>query len=92
LSSSHWYHLTLATGTTVTIDLAITPIAGSGDDLDLFLFTNQEVAVYPVASSVHTGATAEQIQVTLPAGTYVVRVEANCGGAGNHASYVLSVN
>ena len=91
LAASAWYHLTVPPGTNVTIDLTITPIAGSGDNLDLFLYRNSTVSFFPLASSANTGAAAEQISLQLGGGTYVIRVEASCT-TGNRASYTLSVN
>ena len=88
-ASSHWYHLTLNAGATVNIQLQITGIGGSGNDLDLFLHSNQD-AFTPIAASVFGGAT-ETINITLAAGTYLIRVEANCGSS-NAANYTLSVN
>ncbi len=86
--ASRWYHLTLPTAQVVAIDLAISPIAGSGDNLDLVLTRNDNVNV-PVATSTNTGATAESINISLQAGTYIIRVEA-CGD--NRAGFTLTVN
>lgn len=91
LTSSAWYHLVLPQATTVRIDLDIQPVAGSGDNLDLFLTTNAQV-FQAFAASTNSGATDEQIgPITLAAGTWFIRVEANCGGSGNKADYVLTV-
>ncbi|MDF1699736.1 MAG: pre-peptidase C-terminal domain-containing protein [Planctomycetota bacterium] len=89
LASSHWYHLNLAAAATVAIQLSITPTGGSGDDLDLFLHTNQD-AFTAIAESTSGGA-SETINISLPAGTYIIRVEADCG-SNNAASYTLTVN
>ncbi len=86
--ASRWYQFTLAAGTTITIDLTIFPLGGSGDNLDLFLTRNDDVN-FPIASSTNGGATAEQINISLAAGTYIVRVEA-CGD--NNANFTLSIN
>jgi len=86
--ASRWYHLTLAAAQVVTIDLTINPIAGSGDNLDLVLTRNSNVNV-PVASSTNTGSTAESINISLQAGTYIIRVE-GCGD--NRADFTLTVN
>ncbi len=88
-ASSHWYHLTVPVATTVTIELQITPIGGSGNDLDLYLHANQD-AFLPLAQSTNGGAT-ETIIYNLAAGTYLIRVEADCT-ANNAANYTLSVN
>lgn len=89
-SSSDWYRFTLGAQTTVTINLAITPIAGSGDNLELFLCNNRDVRA-PIGFSINPGAAAEQIgPVSLPAGTYIVRIEAEATGNGNRASYNLT--
>jgi len=88
-AASHWYHLTLAAATTVTIQLAVTPIGGSGNNLDLFLHHNND-AFLPLAQSTSGGAT-EIINISLAAGTYVIRVVAHCA-QNNRASYTLRVN
>jgi hypothetical protein len=99
-TSSAWYRLDIAATTTVTIDLTISPIAGSGDNLDLFLTSNAAVNS-AIAQSTNGGAAAEQIVRTLSPGRYIVRVEArfsgDCSpgsttGTGNRAGYTLSIN
>lgn len=88
-ASSHWYHLTLGAPATVTIELQISAIGGSGNNLDLYLHNNQD-AFNPIALSTTGGAT-ETINMSLAAGTYLIRVEANCN-SNNAANYTLSVN
>jgi hypothetical protein len=87
--ASHWYHLTLPAGATVNIQLAVTPIAGSGNDLNLYLHRNDN-AFTPISQSTGGGGT-ETINISLGAGTYIVRVEAACG-VNNNANYTLTVN
>ncbi|MFM8979915.1 MAG: PPC domain-containing protein, partial [Planctomycetia bacterium] len=88
-SSSTWYGFTLTSSRTLTFSLTITPTSGNGDNLDLFL-ESPSGGVY--AQSTNTGASAELIgPVTLGAGTYILRVEADCAGAGNQAGYSLQV-
>ncbi len=87
--ASHWYHLTLAAPATVNIQLAVTPIGGSGDDLNLYLHRNDD-AFTPIAQSTGGGAT-ETVNISLAAGTYIVRVEAACS-TNNNANYTLTVN
>lgn len=91
ITSSAWYHLVLTQSRTLRVNLDIQPISGSGDNLDLFLTSNTEV-FFPILSSTQSGATDESVgPITLPAGTYFIRVEANCGGSGNRANYSLTV-
>jgi len=89
LAASHWYQFTLPVGRVVSIDLTITPIPGSGDNLDLFLTTNEDVNL-PLASSTHAGSANESISVSLAAGTYILRVQAS--GTSNRAAYNLTLN
>ena len=91
LLASHWYHLVVPSAQQVNIQLDITGIAGSSDNLNLYLCTNNNVH-NPFASSTNINDTDESINVNLQPGTYVVRIEAVCGGAGNRASYSLTVN
>ena len=65
--------------------------AGSGDDIDLFLHTNEDVFT-PLSSSTNVGAAPESLNANLGPGTYIIRVVADCVGVGNRASYVLGVN
>ncbi len=89
LAASAWYRLSVPVGSTVTIDLTISSIAGSGDNLDLYLFRNTDV-VNAVASSRNPGAASESIGPTsLTAGEYIIVVEAVTG---NRADYTLEVN
>ncbi len=90
ITSSAWYQITLPTAAVVTINLTSTPIIGNGD-LDLFLFPNSNVQT-PIASSASGGAAPESINASLNAGTYILIVEAYCGGGGTRASYNLTVN
>jgi len=90
LAASHWYQFTLAAPAVVSIDLTITPLAGSGDNLNLYLARNANVNL-PIASSTNFGATNESINASLGAGTYILRVEAVCG-TDNRASYNLTIN
>ncbi|MDA1195580.1 MAG: hypothetical protein O2894_10405, partial [Planctomycetota bacterium] len=87
--TSHWYHLTLGVASNVTIQLQITPTPGSGDNLDLFLMSNQDTFT-PIAQSTQGGAT-ETIATFLQAGTYVILVQASCQ-SNNAATYTLTVN
>lgn len=90
LSSSAWYTFTLASSRTVTLTLTVGPTGGNGDNLDLFL-ENTQGAVF--GSSVNGGASNEQIgPLTLGPGVYVVRVEADCAGAGNQATFTLQAS
>ena len=91
LTSSAWYRLTLASARSVTLNLAITPLAGSGNNLNLFLHTNEDVFT-SLAGSSNPGGAAESVSANLGPGTYIIRVVADCLGDGNRASYVLSVN
>ena len=90
LSSSVWYAFTLAAPATRTFTLTIGPTAGNGDNLNLYLET------FPgglLDDSENVGASSEIIgPILLAAGSYVVRVEADCAGAGNQATYTLTVN
>lgn len=88
--ASRWFQFTLTTAQVVTIDLAISPLPGTADDLDLYLTRNSD-AFTPIASSRNAGATPESINVSLAAGTYIIRVEANCGAL-NRANFTLSLN
>ena len=89
LTSSAWFRLSIPAQSTVNIFLDVQPIAGSGDNLDLFLCTNADVNG-SLASSTNGGAADEAITHPLGAGEYIVRVEANCS-AGNRASFSLTV-
>jgi hypothetical protein len=92
ITSSAWYVLVLAVPDTITIDLTISPIAGSGNNLDLFLTTNPDPH-NPIAASAQFNENDESIgPISLSAGTYLIRVEANCSGAGNRANFTLQVN
>ena len=100
ITSSAWYRLDIASSTTVTIDLSISPIAGSGDNLDLFLTSNTNVNG-SLAQSTNNGSASEQIIRTLSPGRYLIRVEArftgscdptDASGTGNRADYTLSVS
>jgi hypothetical protein len=90
LSSSVWYSFTLAAPATRTFSLAIGPTGGNGDNLNLFLET------FPgglLGSSQNGGSSGEVIgPILLAAGKYVVRVEADCAGSGNQATFTLTVN
>lgn len=89
-ASSTWFGFTLASTRTLTFTLAITPTAGNGDDLDIFLTTP---AGGTYAQSTNGGSSSETIgPITLGAGTYILRVEADCAGAGNQAGFTLQVN
>jgi len=88
--ASRWFQLTLATAQVVTIDLSITPIPGTADDLDLYLVPNSDVN-YNLASSTNSGSNPESINISLTAGTYIIRVEADCAGA-NRAGFTLTVH
>ena len=88
LDASRWYGFTLASTQTLTFDLAIHDLAGSGNDLNLFLLRASGTTL---GSSINGSSVAEQIgPITLTPGTYLVRVEANCLGAGNRADFTLT--
>ncbi|MGI9556385.1 MAG: PPC domain-containing protein [Solirubrobacterales bacterium] len=89
LEASHWYQFTLISPAVVRIDLRITGIGGSGDNLDLYLFTNNEVN-FAIAGSNSFGNSDESITASLTAGTYIVRVEASCLSSHN-AAYELEI-
>jgi hypothetical protein len=90
LTSSVWYVLTLAATTTVTLSLDVQPTPGNGDNLNLFLETP---AGGVLGQSQQGGGADESIgPIQLNAGTYVVRVEADCAGAGNQANFNLVLN
>ena len=88
--ASRWFTLTLTSAQVVNIDLTITPIAGTPNDLDLYLTPNSDVN-YNLASSTNTGSNPESISISLTAGTYLIRVEADCGAL-NRAGFTLTVN
>lgn len=97
ITTTRWYRLSIPAQTTVTVALTITPIAGSGDNLNLFVFSNRDI-VNPLSSSTNGGATGEQIVTSLGLGEYLICVEAayasaNCvTGTGNRADFSLTVN
>lgn len=89
LAASTWYVVTLPAPSTVTFDLTVSPIPPSADDLNLVLL---EMSGSTLASSVSGGAANERIgPIALAAGKYLVRVEANCAGAGSRAGYTLTL-
>ncbi len=89
LSSSVWYAFTLGSPQTLTFTLTIGATPGDGDDLDLVVET---AAGTVLGSSNAAGAAPESIgPLTLGPGRYVVRVEADCAGAGNQATFTLQV-
>ncbi|MDJ0973066.1 MAG: PPC domain-containing protein [Planctomycetota bacterium] len=92
IDSVIWYRLSLPSAQTVTLSLTMTPLSGTGN-LDLFL-SNNATPFTPLAFSNNAGTTAEQIgPINLPAGEYLVRVEAtDCLGAGVAASFTLTAN
>ena len=91
-TSTSWHQFTLPASQQVTITLNITPAAGGGDDLDLFLYDNDDT-FNPIQFSNNSGAAAEQIgPVTLPAGTYIVVVDAFSKFLPNRANYSLTIN
>ena len=90
LTSSVWYTFTLAAQATRTFTLTIGPTGGNGDNLNLFLETPAG-GVY--AQSTNGGAANETIgPIVLGPGVYILRVEADCAGAGNQATFTLAVN
>lgn len=91
LTSSDWYQFTLAAPATVRIDLSIAPLAGSSDDIDLFLCRNNDI-LNAIASSTQVGAAPESIgPINLAAGTYVVRVEGFTKLTAVQANYTLTI-
>jgi hypothetical protein len=90
LPSSVWYTFTQGAAGQRTFTLTIGATAGNGDNLDLFL-ENPAGGVF--AQSTNGGATTETIgPINLAPGVYIVRVEADCAGAGNQATFTLTVN
>ena len=89
LDASHWYQFTLNAAAVVTIDLTVIGVAPTADNLNMYLFNNQEVN-FAVASSTNLGGANESIFAPLGAGTYILRVEASCLGT-NHAQYELEI-
>ena len=87
LDSSQWYQFTIGAQMNVTLVLDVTPNPGS-DNLDLFLHANTDV-FNPIASSTAGGLTETIGPVLLSAGTYIVKVVANCAG-GNASAYSLT--
>jgi hypothetical protein len=91
-TSTSWHQFTLATSQQVTITMSISPVAGSGDDLDLLLYDNEDT-FNAIQFSNNGGAASEQIgPVTLPAGTYIVVVDAFAKSLPNRANYSLTIN
>ena len=87
--ASRWYSFTLASQATLTFDLTISPINPSNNDLNLYLL---RASGEELGRSTNGTATPESIgPVTLDPGTYLIRVEATCSGAGSHADYTLTV-
>jgi hypothetical protein len=87
--ASVWYRLDLGVITTIDLALDVQPIVGFGANLDLFLLDNAGVTL---RVSQNSGSADESISnVTLAAGRYLVRVEANCS-VGNKANFALTVN
>lgn len=90
LDASRWYGFTLSSSATLTFDLAIQDIAGSGNDLNLYLLRSSGETI---DSSSNGSSTPEQIgPISLGAGHYLVRVEGSCLGAGNKADFTLTVS
>jgi len=89
LDASVWYGFTLAAPATLSFDLAISPVPPTGNDLDLYLLRASGTTL---ASSTSASGTSEHIgPITLGAGTYLVRVEADCSGSGDAAGFTLTV-
>lgn len=92
LTSTSWHQFTLATPQQVTISMSISPVAGSGDDLDLLLYDNEDT-FNAINFSNNSGSASEQIgPVTLPAGTYIIVVDAFAKALPNRANYSLTIN
>jgi len=91
LFSSHWYQFTLAAPAVVSINLTVIGLPGTADNLDMYLSSNLNVNL-TAASSTNAGDADESITVSLGAGTFILRVEAQCGGAGDRAQYVLEID
>ena len=90
LDASRWYGFTLGAAQTLTFDLDIHDVAGSGNDLNLYLL---RASGTQVDSSFNGSNVSERIgPITLAAGVYLVRVEASCLGAGNKADFTLTVS
>jgi hypothetical protein len=88
--ASVWYRLVLAAPAVISLSLDVQPIMGFGANLDLYLLDNLGLEI---RASETPGSADEVISaVSLAAGSYLVRVEANCAGAGNRANFLLTVN
>lgn len=89
LDASRWYGFTLGATQTLTFDLSIQDISGSGNDLNLYLLRASGTTL---DSSFNGTSSPERIgPIALQSGTYLVRVEASCLGAGSKADYTLTV-
>ena len=90
LTSSVWYRFSVASAVARTFTLTIGTTAGNGDNLNLYLET---FAGVPLGQSTNAGAATETIgPITLQPGNYIVRVEADCSGQGNQATFTLTAN
>ena len=89
LDASAWYRLSIPADTVVTIDLTISPIAGTSDNLDLYLYSNTDV-INAIASSRMGGMAAESIgPISISAGEYIIVVEAL---PDHRADFTLEIN
>jgi hypothetical protein len=90
LTSSVWYAFHVPSQATRTFTLTIGPTGGNGDNLNLTLETFTGAVL---GTSAQGGAATEVIgPLTLQPGSYVVRVEADCSGGGNQATFTLTVS
>lgn len=81
----HWYQIAVTTTRPVSIELS-----GMSRDLDLELRNGSTMSSSIRASSRNSGTTAERLRLTLPSGTYWVRVYPY--GASAATQYTLSLN
>jgi hypothetical protein len=85
-----WYRLILAAPAVVNLNLTITPIAGFGSNLNLYVAANADKTVTPFALSTNPGGAPENISgLNLAAGTYLVIVQA---APGDKANFTLNAN
>lgn len=88
-----WYEFTLGAGATVNVDLAF---AGTGADLDMYLFTFDGVSTVTtyansIEDNVGTGIYTEQMSKYLSPDTYYVAVDGFTTASGR-AAYTLDIS